>query len=112
MDDVFQLGKCQIGGFTEFDFEPDFKQTANAVEIVLNKILDGVKDIRIIDVNVIAKTPDDYKELPASDPLRECTDLPKKWTIGVKITAERGMFKDGYGRHILHEGVSPEPMEI
>ena len=112
MDDVFQLGKCQIGGFAEFDFEPDFKQTASAVEIVLNKILDGVKDIRIIDVNVIAKTPDDYKKLPASDPLRECTDLPKKWTIGVKITAERGMFKGGYGRHILHEGVCPEPMEI
>lgn len=109
MDNVFQLGECQLGGFKAFDSEPNFKQTASAVEDVLNGILDGVKDISIVKVDIIAKMPEDYKNLPKSDPLAKYTDLPKQWTIGVKITAKRGMFKDGYGR-FLKSGVTALPI--
>ena len=109
MDNVFQLGECQLGGFEAFDSEPDFKQMASAVERVLGEIFDGVKDISITRIEVIAKTPEDYKNLSASDPLRDCDDFPKKWTIGVKITAKRGMFKDGYGR-FLKSGVTALPI--
>lgn len=104
-----QSKDVQFGNYVALDHKPETEEVLDIAQKILHEILDSVTIRKLDKVEVILKTPDDFKNMfndPIGDP--EFKDI---WTVGVKIFCKDA----GYGSPCkvkLDEGVAPDPMEL